>query len=93
MMTALFALLLLLGAPFQNLPHAYPREGAKQLIDNERVTVWDVTLEKGKPSPMHQHKYDLVSVDLSDAIVKVVNRDGTSQTGAAKVGQVVSVKN
>ena len=41
---------------------------------------------------MHQHKYDLVGVDLSDATVKVVNPDGTSQTGAAKVGQVVSLK-
>jgi hypothetical protein len=76
MMTTFFALLLLLGAPFQNLPHAYPREGAKQLIDNERVTVWDVTLEKGKPSPMHQHKYDLVGGPV-DAIVKVVNPDDT----------------
>jgi quercetin dioxygenase-like cupin family protein len=92
MMTIFFALLLLFGAPFQNLPHAYPREGAKQLIDNERVTVWDVMLEKGKPSPMHQHKYDLVGVDLSDATVKVVNPDGTSQSCAAKVGQVVSLK-
>jgi quercetin dioxygenase-like cupin family protein len=92
MITNFFALLLLLGASFQNLPHAYPREGAKRLIDNERVTVWDVTLEKGKPSPMHEHKYDLVGVDLSDATVKVVNPDGTSQTGVAKVGQVVSLK-
>ena len=41
---------------------------------------------------MHQHKYDLVGVDLSDATVKVVNPDGTSQTGVAKVGQVVSLK-
>ena len=92
MITNFFALFLLIGASFQNLPHAYPREGAKQLIDNERVTVWDVTLEKGKPSPMHEHKYDLVGVDLSDATVRVVNPDGTSQTGAAKVGQVVSLK-
>ena len=41
---------------------------------------------------MHQHRYDLVGVDLSDTTVKVVNPDGTSQTGAAKVGQVVSLK-
>jgi len=41
---------------------------------------------------MHQHKYDLVGVDLSGATVKVVNFDGTSQTGAAEVGQVVSLK-
>jgi len=45
-----------------------------------RVTVWDVTLEKGKPSPMHQDEYDLLGVDLSDTTVKVVNPDGTLQT-------------
>jgi quercetin dioxygenase-like cupin family protein len=76
----LIAIISLLFSFFQDLPHAFPREGAKQLIDNERVTVWDVTIEKGKPSPMHRHKYDLVGVDLADA---------TSPAGAVKFGQVV----
>jgi hypothetical protein len=92
MTTTILALLLLLASPFQDLPHAFPREGARQLIDNDRVTVWEVNLEKGKPSTMHQHKYELVGVDLSDATVRVVNRDGTSQTSAAKTGQVISLK-
>jgi quercetin dioxygenase-like cupin family protein len=92
MITAVLALLFWLLAPLQDLPHAYPREGAKQLIDNARVTVWDVTSEKGKPSPKHQHKYDLVGVDLSDATVKVVNQDGTTQTSAVKAFQVLSLK-
>ena len=50
MKTALLALLVaLLPTPLQEIPNAFPRAGAKQLIDNERVTVWDVTVEKGKP--------------------------------------------
>jgi len=50
-----------------------------------RVTAWDVTPEKGKPSPMHQHRYDLVGVDLSDTTAKVVNPDGTSQTDSEEL--------
>lgn len=34
---------------------------------------------------MHQHKYDLVGVDLSGATVKVVNFDGTSQTDSEEL--------
>ena len=32
-----------------NLPPPFPRAGAKQLLDNERVTVWDVVWPKGQP--------------------------------------------
>jgi quercetin dioxygenase-like cupin family protein len=88
---ALLTLLLMAASP-QNLPDAYPREGVKQLIDNPRVTVWDVTLEKGKPTPRHQYRYDLVGVDLTDATVRVVNSDGRTETNVVKAGQVLSSK-
>lgn len=62
-MKAVLSLLLVL-TPLQNpeLPHAFPREGAKQIFDNERVTIWDVTWIKGQPSTMHRHRFDLVGV-------------------------------
>jgi len=75
----------------QALPHAYPREGARLLIDNERVAVWEVTLEKGRPTPMHRHRHDLVGVDLADATSRVIDPDGTVRSGAARVGQVLSL--
>src|SRR5262245_52028913 len=91
----LIAFLLVL-APLQaqtsQLPAAFPREGAKQLIDNERVTVWDVTQEKGKATPMHQHKYDAVGVDLADATVKVTSSDGKTSSQTIRLGQVFSLK-
>ena len=59
-----------------NLPPAFPRDGAKQLIDNNRVTVWDVVLPKGKPTGMHQHKYDTVRVELADSTVRVTSPGG-----------------
>jgi quercetin dioxygenase-like cupin family protein len=89
MNTALLALLItLLPKPIQDLPNAFPRAGAKQLIDNERVTVWDVTVEKGKPTPMHRHPLDYVVVDLADASVKVTSQSGSASVKSVKKGQV-----
>ena len=76
------------SAPLQNLPNAFPRETAKQLIDNERVTVWDVTTEKGKPTAMHRHPNDYVLVDLADATGKVTSQDGRQGNYAVKTGHV-----
>ena len=73
------------AAPLQNLPNAFPRESAKQLVDNERVTVWDVTTEKGKPTAMHRHPYDYVLVDA----VKT-GHVGFGQKGSAEKQENVS---
>jgi len=75
MKAALPAVLLALSPKtLQELPSAFPRAGADQLIDNERVTVWDVTVEKGKAMPLHRYPLDVVTVDLLG--------------GSAKKGQV-----
>ncbi len=71
------------------LPHAFPREGVKQIFDNERVTIWDVTWIKGKPSPMHRHKYDLVGVYLVGSPIKVTMPDGTSRESKVEEGFVL----
>jgi predicted metal-dependent enzyme (double-stranded beta helix superfamily) len=93
MITTIFALLLtLLPRQAPQLPHAFPRDGAKQLIDNERVTVWEVVWEKGKPTAMHQHRYDMVSVDLADASVKVTSQQGAATNGNPRVGQATFVR-
>jgi quercetin dioxygenase-like cupin family protein len=78
-------------APLQNpeLPHAFPREGAKQIFDNERVTIWDVTWYQGKPSAMHRHKYDLVGVYLVGSPIKVTMPDGTSRESKVEEGFVL----
>jgi quercetin dioxygenase-like cupin family protein len=75
--------------PDKDLPHAFPRDGAKQLVDNERVTIWDVTWIKGKPSPMHRHKYDLVGVYLVGSPIKVTMPDGTSRESSVDPGFVL----
>jgi predicted metal-dependent enzyme (double-stranded beta helix superfamily) len=73
----------------QDYPHAFPREGANQVFDNERVTIWDVTWLPGKPSPMHRHKYDLVGVYLVGSPIKVTMPDGTSRESKVEEGFVL----
>jgi predicted metal-dependent enzyme (double-stranded beta helix superfamily) len=83
------------GAPApraQDLPHAFPREGAVALVDNERVTVWDVTWIKGKPSPMHRHRYDLVGVYLVGSAIRITSPDGTSRESTVPEGFILYQK-
>jgi hypothetical protein len=56
------------------------------------VTVWDVTTEKGKPTPMHRHGLDMVIVDLADATVKFASSDGRTGNKVVKNGQVSFVQ-
>src|SRR6266699_6600624 len=89
MFAAILTLVLLASSFQQDLPHAFPRENAKQIVDNERVTVWDVTWPKGKATSLHRHKYDLIGIDLAEATIKVTGADGQSRTSSTKVGAVV----
>jgi hypothetical protein len=89
-MRTILALLLLLTAPQGgDLPHAFPREGARKVFDNERVTIWDVTWIQGKPSPMHRHRYDLVGVYLVGSPIQVTMPDGTSRESTVEEGFVL----
>ena len=88
-MKAILSLLFVL-LPLQNqeLPHAFPREGARQIFDNERVTVWDVTWPKGKPSPMHRHRFDLAGVYLVGSLIRITLPDGTIRESKVDEGYV-----
>jgi len=76
------------SAQTPQLPHAFPRDGVKQLIDNERVTVWEATWPKGKPTPMHRHQFDMVGIELADATYKGTNEQGAVANSSARLGQV-----
>jgi hypothetical protein len=59
-----FAWLLLaavLGQTPPELPPPFPRPGTTQLLDNEAVTVWDVSWLK-QQYPLHTHRYDLFGI-------------------------------
>ena len=69
---------LLLTVP-QDYPPPFPREGATKVFENESVTVWDVTWKAGVPTPMHQHRLELVGVTLVPGTVRVTLPDGATR--------------
>jgi hypothetical protein len=58
-------------------PLAFPRPGAKKILENEKVIVWDYTWALGVAVPMHFHDKDTVAVFLQDGDVKSTTLDGT----------------
>lgn len=73
----------------QDLPHAFPRDGAVAILDNARVTAWDVTWYKGRPSPMHRHCCDMVGVYLVGSPIRVTNPDGTHRDSTVEPGFIL----
>jgi hypothetical protein len=88
MLRSAFVFLLLVQA--SQLPGPFPRDGAKKLIDNERVTVWDVTWAKGVKTPMHEHRIPTVGVVLQPGTVMMTMGDGAVRPAPlAERGRVV----
>jgi hypothetical protein len=67
----------------QDYPHAFPREGTRQILDNARVTVWEVNWRHGVSQPFHQHKYDMAGVYLRYGVITVTSVDGKDNVGAS----------
>ncbi len=71
-----------LGAQATEYPHAFPRKGVTQLIDNPRVTVWEVNWRHGDEQPVHRHLYDMAGVYLRFGTITVTDLEGKANTGA-----------
>jgi hypothetical protein len=76
------------GPVAQTLPPPFPRDGAKQLLDNERVTVWDVVWPKGKPTALHRHPYALAGVYLERGSRVITDADGSKRPVTNEAGGV-----
>ena len=72
----------------QQLPNAFPRDGATKILENERVIVWDLQLKQGQRVPMHTHPYDVVSVTLTDGGHQDHGADGVVEDRIFKLGDV-----
>src|SRR3954464_829135 len=72
----------------QQLPPAFPREGAKKILENDRVIVWDMQLRNGQRAAMHTHPYDIVSVTLTPGGHQDNGADGVSEDRMFKMGDV-----
>lgn len=71
-----------LSAQAGDYPHAFPRKGVTQLLDNVRVTVWEVNWRHGDTQPVHRHKYDMAGVYLRYGPITVTDLDGKENKGA-----------
>ncbi|HXN73750.1 MAG TPA: tetratricopeptide repeat protein [Candidatus Acidoferrales bacterium] len=68
-------------APIENTsgyPLAFPRPGAKKILENERVIVWDYIWTPGVTVPMHFHDKDVVTLFFEDGDLKSTAPDGQS---------------
>ena len=53
---------------------AFPREGAKQVLDDERVTAWDYTWTSGAQTLKYRAPLDTVIVWLAEGSVRVAGK-------------------
>ena len=89
---AIALFLIVLTAVAQSYPSPYPRNNAKEVLQNERVNVWDVTWPKGQPTAMHEHTFDQLSITLRGGTVRVTRVGGTPSESDSKVGSVSFVR-
>jgi hypothetical protein len=78
-------------APIANptsYPLAFPRPGAKKILENARVIVWDYTWTPGVATPMHFHDKDVVVVFLEDGNLTSTTPDGQAVVNSYKFGTV-----
>ncbi len=68
------------GAP------AFPREGAKQVQDDDRVVVWDATWAAGSPGFKYRAARETVVIWLGDGTLRVTTGSGSASTSAVKSG-------
>lgn len=66
----------------------FPRNGAKTLLDNERVAIWDYTWHSGDPAATYVHPRDTVVVWLAPGKVRLTPRNGTPVVVDATPGQM-----
>jgi hypothetical protein len=61
-------------------PAAFPREGAKNVLDNDRVRMWDMTWPADRPAAPLQYAPDAVEVVVTGGTFTVRGADGRDTT-------------
>jgi len=69
-------------------PLAFPRDGAKKVLENSRVIVWDYAWTPGMATPMHFHDKDAVVVFLEDGDLRSTTLDGKVTVNSFTPGTV-----
>ncbi|HVV27443.1 MAG TPA: hypothetical protein VHC40_05700 [Rhizomicrobium sp.] len=70
------------------LPNGFPREGAKKILENSRVIVWNYAWQPGKPTTMHFHNTEVLVAYRGDGDIKGVTPDGKSSITHRGTGDI-----
>jgi len=60
----------------EDYPHAFPRAGAKNVLENDRLRMWVFTWERGKPIVRHVHDSDAIEVFLEGGVIASTTNEG-----------------
>ena len=71
------------------LPPAFPREGSKLILENNRIRVWNYAWVPGKPTPMHFHNTEVVVAYRGNGDVASTTPDGKTTVNHRKAGDIV----
>lgn len=71
------------------LPPAFPREGSKLILENDRIRVWNYAWRPGKPTPMHFHNTEVVVAYRGNGDVSSTTPDGKTTVNHRKAGDIV----
>jgi quercetin dioxygenase-like cupin family protein len=74
----LVSVLVLAVRALQTYPTPFPREGATKVLENDRVAVWMIQWTKGRPTPVHEHRLDVVAVAVDPTETRATAPDGSS---------------
>jgi hypothetical protein len=67
-------------------PTAFPRPGARQLLDNARVTIWEYKWTLGAPVPLHKHDRDTLVIWFEDGKLQSTPLTGSPSVIDASFG-------
>jgi hypothetical protein len=71
------------------LPPGFPRPGARNVFENDKVRVWNYTWLPGKPTPMHFHNTEVVVVYLGNGDIAATTPDGKKTVTHHNPGDIV----
>ena len=66
--------------------------GTRVLLENERVKIWEMLLEPGDSSDLHQHTMDYVLCILEGTGIDADRPNGETFKGRVQPGQVFYIK-
>jgi hypothetical protein len=92
MQNEVFACLMLVAtatvAARQELPPPFPRTNATNLLENDRISVWDIIWPRGQPTVMHRHIYDQVGTYYQRGGRVITTPDGEKRSNTTEVGSL-----